>query len=258
MSASKTNLASSQRWVVPFGDGSSARYRLFCFPHSGAGASMYAAWSRLLPPTIQVCGIQLPGREDRMDEVRVTDVGRVIDQLSAALRSELDREFAFFGNSLGAMLAYELALRFQSVDGSRPLHVFVSARQPPGVTSNDAPVSNLPDADFIREIQHRYGLGSSAFWQNRELVECFLPILRADLLLAESDRFTNDGKIYCPLTVFGGTEDRISEAELRLWQRHAAGSFRLQLFPGGHDYIKGSQKPLTEAIVKSLFGATRP
>lgn len=253
MSGNKLPSAVGPNWIVPFGNGAASKLRLFCFPHTGAGASMYAAWARLLPATVQVCGVQLPGRENRLDEPLMTDVTLLIDRLTAGILPYLDRPFAFFGHSLGAVLAYEATLRLQASGGPRPERLFVSARLPPGVASPEPLLSEVPDPVFLSEMKRRYSTNAGGFWENRELVELFLPILRADMKLAESNRFTVDGRIECPMAAFGGTADRLSPDQLKLWQRHACGDFQLKLFPGGHDYVSNSPGPLVAALGEILL-----
>lgn len=244
--------ASAPRWVIPFRNVGPFTLRLFCFPHSGAGASLFASWSKLLPSDIQVCGVQLPGREDRLSERPLTDVQTAVTQLAGALQAWQDRPFAFFGHSLGAALAYEVALRLQCSQAQRPMHIFASGRLPPSVPSPVAAISSLPDADFLRELRRRYGRSSEAFWANRELVDFFLPVLRADLRLAESDGFTKDGCLECPLTAFGGTEDEILPEQLHEWKSHTSHAFQLKMIAGDHGFVTTARVQLAGEIDRCL------
>ncbi len=246
---------SGPRWFIPFRSEGPVTHRLFCFPHSGAGASLFASWPKLLPPSVQVCGVQLPGREDRLRERPLTDVPAVVMALSTALQPWLEIPFTFFGHSLGAVLAYELALHLQTRKAPVPTRVFVSARLPPCVASPLAPIATLPDADFLRELRRRYGRSSEAFWSNRELVDLYLPILRADLRLAESPLFTKHGRLECPIAAFGGIDDEIPPAQLREWQKHTASDFQLRMLPGDHGFITSAREQLVDEIARSLFGS---
>lgn len=76
-----------------------ARQRLICFPHAGAGAGAYGEWARLLPTDIELAAVQLPGRQNRIAEDPVTEVGPLVKVLTQALRPVLDGDFAFFGHS---------------------------------------------------------------------------------------------------------------------------------------------------------------
>src|SRR6478609_4610386 len=90
-----------------------ARCRLICLPHAGAGASMFNDWPGLLPPEVEVVGVQLPGRQDRIKEKPFTDVSRLVATVAHVIRPLLDLPVAFFGHSGGALLAFELARALQ-------------------------------------------------------------------------------------------------------------------------------------------------
>src|SRR2546423_1073197 len=99
----------AQAWVRSFEPNPHARMRLFCFPHAGAGALSFRRWVELLPQEIELCAIQLPGREDRFREPPFTDVDALVLALRQVLYPyELSRRFAFYGHSMGALVAYEL------------------------------------------------------------------------------------------------------------------------------------------------------
>src|SRR5437870_3798527 len=85
-----------------------ARMRLFCFPYAGGGAPVYRAWPNDLPHEVEVCPLQLPGRENRLGETPFTRMEPLIDALTQALTPYLDMPFALFGHSMGAAVAYEV------------------------------------------------------------------------------------------------------------------------------------------------------
>ncbi|WP_224771008.1 thioesterase II family protein [Pseudomonas sp. FEN] len=65
-----------QRKVQP-----AARSRLLCFPFGGGSASFYRDWQAMLGPRIEVCAVQLPGRESRFDESFITDINDLLPPL---------------------------------------------------------------------------------------------------------------------------------------------------------------------------------
>src|SRR5579884_4085328 len=104
-----------------------ARCRLFCFPYAGGGASIYHAWSRSLPAEIDVCAVQLPGRENRIGEPLFTSLPLLIDALAHELAPFFDKPFVFFGHSMGALISFELARCLRSRRQPEPAQLFVSA-----------------------------------------------------------------------------------------------------------------------------------
>src|SRR6516165_6814738 len=83
--------------------------RLFAFAHAGGGASIFRLWVPELAPEINVYPVQLPGREGRWREPAVTRLSDLVTQLAEALQSFFRPPFAFFGHSMGAFIAFELA-----------------------------------------------------------------------------------------------------------------------------------------------------
>ncbi|MFE7752043.1 thioesterase domain-containing protein [Streptomyces sp. NPDC057428] len=50
--------------------------RLFCLPYAGGAASAYARWPAFFGGEVEVCGIELPGRQSRYGEQPFTRMGR--------------------------------------------------------------------------------------------------------------------------------------------------------------------------------------
>src|SRR5215472_6446591 len=82
-----------------------ARVRLFCFPYAGGGASIFRTWSECLSQSIEVCPVQLPGREDRLVEKPFSNMSSLLEVLVPALLPYLDMPYAFFGHSMGSLIS---------------------------------------------------------------------------------------------------------------------------------------------------------
>src|SRR5262249_34355438 len=147
-----------------------------------------------------------------------TRLGPLADALAEALRSRLNRPFAFFGHSLGALVAFELARRLQRHGGPRPLHLFVSAFGAPQVPSRPSFLHTLPDAEFREELLGLNGIPKAVF-ENNELMELLLPTLRADFAVCETYAFIPGPPLSCPITALGGLGDKtVGVADLRAWR----------------------------------------
>lgn len=232
-----------------------ASIRLFCFPYAGGSATAFARWASLLPQGIEVCPVQYPGRENRMAEPPLTDVGEMARLAAAALAPYFDMPFAFFGHSLGALVAYEMARELQRAGGARPRHLIASAHRAPQVPSRREPTWQLGDADFKRRLQELNGTPKEVF-EHEELLELVLPLLRADFQLAET--YTHQpgrAPLDCPVTVFGGTSDSdITEDDLNAWAEVTRGGFRLKMFEGDHFFIHTRADGLLREVSQILLG----
>src|ERR1044072_860665 len=127
--------------------------RLFCFPYGGGAARAYRPWTKALPPEIDVCAIQLPGRGNRLREPPLTKMSLAVDLAGREIVSLLDRPYAFFGHSMGAILAFEVVRLLRRSGHQSPAHLFVSGHKAPQIPKTEPFTYNLPDAEFIAELQ---------------------------------------------------------------------------------------------------------
>ncbi len=242
------------RWVWPRRAKPLARVRLFCFPYGGAGASVFRTWQSLLPPHIDVCPVQLPGRENRLSESPYTDVRHLCADLTEVLRPLLDVPFALFGHSLGAFIAFELARQLHEQDGLRPVHLFVSGQRSPRSRGPYAPIFQLPDGDFLGEVARRYNAVPDAVLQTPELLDVFLPLLRADFAMNDTYTCEAGEQVDCPITCFGSEADPEStEADLQAWREHTRNRFAVRMFEGGHFFIDTARSALLQAVADELI-----
>jgi medium-chain acyl-[acyl-carrier-protein] hydrolase len=241
--------------------------RLFCFPHAGAGGSVYWMWPKDLPDWVEVCVVELPGRETRLTEKPFTRMSDLLDALIPAITAACDRPFSFFGHSMGAVVAHQVALRLERSDGPRVRHMFVSGRRAPAIADPEPHLHSLPDSAFLDEIIRRYGGIPQELLRDPDVIALLLPSLRADIELLETsaheirESLFGGAPLRCPITAFGGTADhRASREQLRAWEDVTTGAFRVRMFEGGHFY-PASQRPALlremEADLRSLHGVER-
>src|SRR3954453_3800140 len=198
--------ADSDPWVVRRAAESSPRLRLFCFPYAGGSAQVFRTWSEALPADVEVCAVQLPGRERRSSETPIRRAALAVEMLASALSRYLDKTFAMFGHSMGAMLAYEVARRLSAEFGCAPDHLFVSGHRAPHLPSRRRPLHHLADDAFIAGVRALNGTPREVF-EHPELVELLLPMLRADFELLETYVELPGPRLSCPITALGGNAD---------------------------------------------------
>lgn len=220
-----------------------ARIRLFCFPYACGSASVYRTWQKHLSQEIEVCPVQLPGRDGRLREPPFTALAPLVEHLTAALLPLLDRPYAFFGHSMGALIGFELTRYLRRQGRSRlPTYLFVSGKGAPQLANTDPPVSHLPEADLIERLRHLKGT-PEAVLRNAELISLFLPLIRADFALCETYQYVPDAPLPCPITTFGGLQDEgVTREMLSLWREQTGASFRMYFFDGDHFFLQKKQK----------------
>jgi len=225
-------------WLVCQRPRPNARVRLFCFPHSGVGASVYRRWQAALPDDVEVVAMQAPGREDRIREPALTRIPAIVDGVVPAIAARLDRPFALFGHSMGGVVASEVA-RVLCDRGRAPAHLVVSARRAPLVPPDEPLLHTMDDDALVGELGRRYGGIPAAVARDKDLLRWHLPCLRADLTALETHAPGKRAPMPCPITVFGGTEDALTPREhLEPWKDETSGAFRIRFFEGGHFYLE--------------------
>lgn len=127
-----------------------AQMRLFCFPYAGGSAMIYRNWPDQLIGDVEVCSVNLPGRAKRLREQPFTKLSPLVRELVPAIRPFLDKPFAFFGHSMGALISFELARQLRHENAPAPAQLFLSGRNAPHLADSDSPTFDLPDKEFVQ------------------------------------------------------------------------------------------------------------
>lgn len=209
--------------------------RLFCLPPAGAGASLYYPWLDSAPADIEICPLSLPGREDRMREPLASSITTLADQLAADLQPALDRPYAIFGYSMGAMIGYELALRFKILGLPQPdCFITLAARAPGAFIQREPPLHQLNSAAF-RNMLADVGGTPREILDNEAAMAIFEPILRNDFRISESWQRTSALPLDCPLLAIHCQQDQLlTEEEVSAWQHCTRAIFRMDTLEEKH------------------------
>lgn len=227
-----------------------AAVRLFCFPFAGAGAGAYAGWAAHLPAWIEPVGITYPGREARFGEPLLRSLDELVDGLLASLLGAGDRPYAFFGHSMGAYVAFEVARRLTERTAG-PEALFLSGASAPR-SSVQEPLHTLPPQAFFREVIRLNGIPDE-IKAEPALLQLLLPILRADFIACEQHRWRDGPPCSVPLHVFSGDADiRACPERVERWRDSAGGAFQHTRYPGDHFFLRPHAASLAAVIARDL------
>lgn len=236
---------------------SSARMRLFCFPYAGGNARMFREWHEWCEPDVEVIAIELPGRGINSRTPVIDSMSTLIERLLPVIDPLLDKPFALFGHSMGALISFELSRALRATGRKTPLRLFASGMRAPHLRSGYQ-IHDLPDKQFVEALRSLNGTPAEVLGDN-SLLDMFLPLLRADLRLAETYQFMPEPPLQHPITVFSGINDVTAPPErLNEWQRHTRSSCTVRLLDGDHFFIQQSAHLVAASILKSLGRISTP
>jgi medium-chain acyl-[acyl-carrier-protein] hydrolase len=241
----------STPWITYYKPNPHARLRLFCFPYAGGGTAVFRTWVDRMPDTVEVCPVQLPGRETRVMEAPFNRLSTLVRAAAQALLPYLEKPFAFFGHSMGALVSFELARQLRREHDLAPAHLFVSGRWPPQMLDRSDPTYDLPDAQFMKELHSLNGTPKKVL-EHPALMALMLPMLRADFEVCQTYGYVDEPPLNCPLTVFGGLQDEPDRKSLDTWREQTTASFSLRMLPGDHFFLHTARSQLIRIIAQEL------
>lgn len=239
-------------WIVSPKPNPQARLRLFCFPYAGGNALIYRQWQATLPPSVEVCPVQLPGRGKRIQERPFDRFQPLVEVAASALLPFFDKPFAFLGHSMGGLISFELARQLRRDSNPMPAHLFVSGRRAPQLASRETPTYDLPEAEFLDALRRLEGTPAEVL-QQPELMQLMLPLLRADFAVCETYAYTAEPPLDCPISVFGGLQDSdVERGQLEAWATQTTAATRVRMLPGDHFFINSQQPLLLRTLTRDL------
>ena len=238
-------------WLIRHQPKAEAKMRLFCFPYAGGSAAVFREWSQKLHPSVEVWSIEYPGRGTRRSEKPFNQLSHLVDALLPELRRELTIPFAFFGHSMGSLVALDILERLAMENGPEAMCFFASACRPPWCEARRPPKFDLPEPEFIHEVLALGGTPEELL-ADKTLTELFLPFLRADFQAAETFSHEMKVKLRCPIHAYGGLEDPdVSREDLSRWQDVCETS-SVRMFPGNHFYLDSAIESLMRVLSRDL------
>jgi surfactin synthase thioesterase subunit len=226
--------------------------RLFCFPFAGGNAYSYRKIEAHLPASIRPIPVELPGHGRRASEPLQTQLMELVADALAQLQGMLKGSYAFFGHSMGASIAHELARRIVREGLTPPRHLFLSGRQAPSVPEKHHRW-DLPKEEFLEMLRSLGGCPPEVL-ESEELMELFEPILRADFEAVETHVRKPATPIDIPISVFIGKRDEVTPEEAWYWQEETTQDVAIFCFPGDHFFLFDHSQEIADLIALSLVG----
>jgi len=208
---------------------------LVCLPHAGGGGAVFRDWQRHTD-VLRVSAVLLPGRETRLREPAHTDVDALVEELLEPMRQVVTGQYALYGHSMGALVAFELTRRLRSAGLPMPLGLFLAGADAPQRLDPD-PVHDLPRDELVAWLEDGHGLDPEAL-RYPELIDLMLPTVRADLALVETYRHVPQPPLDVPIRVFRGRGDPYCSTDgARDWALQTTAGCAVSDLDGDHFFV---------------------
>jgi len=232
------------------------KVKLFCFPYAGGSAVIFNKWKPYIDSRIELVPVELTGRGIRMSEPLYKDVPEAIDDVFKIIKKDIRHTpYALFGHSMGGMIAYELAQKIRDNRLPEPLHIFFSGRNAPHIKKVEEKKFHLMnDEEFKREIIKLGGTPAELF-EHAELMTFFLPLLKSDFKMAETDLHLTSGvkPLSTDISILLGKDDDLITEECDGWRQHTSKHCNIHYFNGGHFFLHNEIEQLLKLINRTLL-----
>jgi medium-chain acyl-[acyl-carrier-protein] hydrolase len=247
-------LFNSKNWFVCPRAQPEADTRLFLFPYAGGGPAAFNKWTSGFPDSVETYIAHYPGRGSRHHEPPIKQIIVLAEGFAEAIQPLFDKPFAFFGHSLGGLVAFELTRLLRQKNLPPPAMLFLSACGAPHLPDPNPPIHNYDDREFTKSLQELNGFPSELLHQP-EAMQLLLPILRADFEAIENYQYQPEGSaLQIPILAFAGLDDpRVTRERAEGWALHTDVGFKSHYFPGDHFFIHTCREAVIVTIASELI-----
>ncbi len=231
-----------------------SKTKLFCFPYAGGSALVYNKWKKFLHSNIELFPVELAGRGKRYNDFLYNTIDDAVEDIFNKLKLYITNQpYAFYGHSLGALLSYELVRKIKLMRMPEPTHVFFSGRGAPHVKDEkDKKYHLLDDEEFIEEVKELGGT-PPGFFENQELTDLLLPMLKNDFRIADISFCDREIEVFdFDISVFIGKDEDITPEQIDGWKQHTSGLCSIYHFNGGHFFLHDETKKIVKLINNAL------
>jgi surfactin synthase thioesterase subunit len=176
----------------------------------------------------------------------------LVEALGDALEAYPDEPFAFFGHSMGAVVAFELARLLRRRNRPLPSMLVASGARAPQFRRGHVPPPEPSEAEFLNGLRRLQGTPAEVLG-NPNLMELILPAIREDAAIYRHYIYAEEPPLDCPIRAYGGAHDpNVLREHLAAWEEQTTASFAVRIFPGGHFYLQTYRQEFLATLAQDL------
>jgi len=222
--------------------------QLISIPYAGGSRYSFNDFhSALAKKNIEASTIELPGRGKRVFEALLFDINQMVDDLYQQIQPFLNQDYILYGHSMGGTLGNLLICKIQEAKKRLPLHFLVTGCAAPAYKDKEIILHELEEKRFREELKKLGGLPDEIL-ENKELMDYFSPIIRADITALENLDYQPVNKYKVPVTAIAGTEEKLTEEQLQGWGEETTERFEYLYYEGNHFFILNAFERLASLI----------
>ena len=231
-------MTTADRWLVRLGGPPAPERTLVVVPHTVGSPSAFRRWASVLPPTVELIAVNMPGHERRVGEAPLTRLEPIADAIAEVVAARPGPPVAVLGHSQGAIIAFEVVRRLEAVGFDVEAFVASGCWAPHlAFKLAGGPGPDAPDDEVLASLKRLGGLPEAV--GGSDLVELVIPVWRADAAVSRAYRFhAAFPPLACPVAAYHAEDDAlVARAAVEEWAQHTRGRFTFRSFPGDHFYL---------------------
>lgn len=227
------------------------KHQIFILPFAGSSVKYYNKWITYFNENIQVELIEMAGRGTRKADTKYNNFDEAASDLFKIIKNKVNTEnFYIFGHSLGAILAYEISLKFQNEELNLPKKLFLSGRTSPQYRFHENKES-LSSDDIINELQ-MLGVEDITIYKHPRAGKYYMSLLKSDYNLVNTYCKSETILKKVDGSIFYGIADPFS-VDIDSWQDYFEKNLDIYSFSGSHFYINDNFRNIIEIINNNII-----